>query len=369
MYVKRSNHDEDNRAGTLRSWRTTSSSSNSMSASIVIIDCNKSGVSILSYSALVSGCRGSNAEEVDGGGVLEIFHSALVSGCRNDGTEEVNGDGVPVVSHPALVSGHRDSGTEEVNDDGRPGVQVNGFTNMSASRCMAGLSSMSCMTTSLSRIQGWRPNCSWSPPTDTSISSDFTTTDRAESACWDSTTPKVSPITYSSRQGSFQWPRDEFLSKRQFHTWAFESMRPTWEEPKQLWMNVGDSGVMAIDWDAADMHATFQWSTWSCPRAFIVMMPDVWPAAAHSSQHVSVQCGYHPLWYQSWSLLNTLFECGPTEFHGPTQHDSISMLHQQNLSTWCHDHTFLDAWLHTEQCESQLEYVPWRACFCSLHNQ
>src|SRR5258707_15466197 len=74
-----------------------------MSASIVIIDCNKSGVSILSYSAPVSGCRGSNAEEVDGGGVSEIFHSAPASGCRNDSTEEVNGGRVPVVSHPALV--------------------------------------------------------------------------------------------------------------------------------------------------------------------------------------------------------------------------------------------------------------------------
>jgi len=125
-----------------------------MSASIVIIDCDKSGVLILSYSAPVSGCRGNNMEEVDGGGVSEIFHSALASGCRNDGTEEVDGDGVPVVSHPTPVSGHRDSSTEEVNDDGRPGVQVNSFTNMSTSRCMAGSSSMSCMITSLSRIQG-----------------------------------------------------------------------------------------------------------------------------------------------------------------------------------------------------------------------
>src|SRR5258708_22876955 len=74
-----------------------------MSASIVVIDCDKSGVSILSYSAPVSGCRSSNAEEVDGDGVSEIFHSAPASGCRNDSTEEVNGGRVPVVSHPALV--------------------------------------------------------------------------------------------------------------------------------------------------------------------------------------------------------------------------------------------------------------------------
>ena len=59
---------------------------------MVVIDCDKSGVSVLLCSVLVSGCK-DNATEKGGGRVPLFMQPVLAGGCRNEGAEEVDGGG------------------------------------------------------------------------------------------------------------------------------------------------------------------------------------------------------------------------------------------------------------------------------------